>query len=120
MAAVLVMAATKPATFTVLPSREFRGQTDRVLRFLRLSNGEHAINIYFVLCAYIYMAIHDHREVESQGKAGAIPAGILLAIVEFMRHIRSIIGVEGRGLVGCVPNFGAEQPHYAIGEPVGG
>jgi hypothetical protein len=40
--------------------------TDRILRSFRASssNGEQAIDIYLVLCAYIYMPVHDHRDVE--------------------------------------------------------
>src|SRR5271167_4614945 len=72
-----------------------------------LSNRQQAVDIYLVLRAYIYMPVHHHRDVEAEGKTGAVPSCVLLAVIEFMRHIRSIISVESRGLVGCVPDFGA-------------
>jgi len=28
------------------------------------SNGQQTVDIYLVLCAYIYMAVHYHRNVE--------------------------------------------------------
>jgi hypothetical protein len=38
----------------------------RLLRSFRVSssNGQQAVDIYLVLCAYIYMPVHDGRDVE--------------------------------------------------------
>ena len=37
-----------------------------VLRYFRVSSttGQQAVDIYFVLCAYIYMPVYDGRDVE--------------------------------------------------------
>lgn len=84
------------------------------------SNGQPAVDIHLALCADIYMPVHDRRDVEPQGNAGTVPCRILFAVVKFMRHIRSVIGVESRRLVACVPDSGAEQPHDAVVDSVRG
>src|SRR5271170_3482592 len=66
------------------------------------------------------MPIHDGRDVESKRWASAVAPGILLAIVEFVGDIRSVVGIENRRPIGCVPNLGAKHPNNAVLGSVGG
>jgi len=54
------------------------------------SNGQQAVDIYLVLCTYIYVPVHHYRDVEAEGEASAVTPGILPAIVEFTSDVQFV------------------------------
>jgi hypothetical protein len=83
-------------------SLPFLYTSSRLLRSFRVasSSGQQAVDIYLVLCAYVYMAIHHSRDVEAEGEAGAVTGGILPAIIQFTSDICSVVSKQNRGSVG--------------------
>src|SRR5580698_1553489 len=72
-----------------------------------------------MLCAYIHMTVHDGRGIEAERLTGLITGGIVIAVVEFMRDIECIVGVEDLRSIRSVPAFRNQHPDDAVFHPVG-
>src|SRR5690348_8271583 len=70
--------------------------------------------------------IHKHTSVDDRGDGKAqcqpctVASGVLLGIVEFMRHIAGIVCVQNGRLVATVPGLALHQPDNSIACAVGG
>ena len=62
--------------------------------------GQEAIDVYLLPGAHIYMPIHHGRDVEAEGHAGVVTGDILIAIVEFVRDVVRVVGIQNRRPVG--------------------